>query len=402
MSDTAPIQDAHSGRFDAALPIIAIYAALGGFWFLLSDRFVAALFPDPAEALRVGLISGWLFVAVTTVLLHLLIRRLTARLHAGYRREIDLHVERQRSLRLLAAIARASQDAIFAKDRQGKYTLFNEAACADAGRTLDQVLGRDDIQVFPAQADLQQASDRQVMAEGRLDTVELTIDTAQRGRRTYLITKGPLRDNDGKVTGVFGISRDITERKRAEEVLRENEARFRALVEQSAVGIYIIQDNRFRYVNPHLAKLAGYGSPDEMIASGSILDLVAPEQRDFVTEKMRQRMAGAGAESNYEVTGIRRDGVRIELDLHGNFLVHENRPAMIGLVIDITTRKRAERELKRRNEELERINRAMVGREQVMIEMKKDINRLSRLLGQEEPYDLGFLDEAAPRDDAGS
>jgi PAS domain-containing protein len=135
-------------------------------------------------------------------------------------------------------------------------------------------------------------------------------------------------------------------------------------------------------------------APTRFVDTAHALDLVAPEQRDFVAEKMRQRMAGDSGESRYEVTGIRPDGGRIELELYGNLLIHDNRPAMLGLVIDITARKRAERELQRHNEELDRINRAMVGREVVMIEMKREINRLSQQLGYQTPYDLAFLDES--------
>lgn len=394
MSEIPANAFAQTDKSASIFPAVVIYAILGALWILLSDRIVIALFPDPEQFLRASMIKGWLFVIVTSLLLYALIRRQIEQLQSAHRHELELHAQQQRSLRLLAAIARASQDAIFAKDLNGKYTLFNEAACVYASKSIDQVLGHDDIAVFPAQAEFLQAGDREVLVDGRVQTVELTLDTAQRGVRTFLVTKGPLRDSEGKVTGIFGLSRDITERKRAEEELRENEARFRALVEQSAAGIYIIQDNRFQYVNPHLARLAGYGSPEEMIASATIADLVAPDQRDFVSEKIGRRIAGDSAESHYEVTGMRRDGTRVELELYGNLLMYRNRPAMIGLVIDITDRKRAERELKRRNDELERINQAMVGRELVMIEMKRDINRLSRQLGLHEPYDLGFLDEA--------
>ena len=396
--------DKHAESPDKSNPVffvVLLYAILGWLWILLSDQVIVTLFQDPEQIVRAGMVKGWIFVGITTLLFYALIRRQVAQLQAAHRHEIQLHLDQQGSLRLLAAIARASRDAIFAKDLSGKYTLFNEAACADANMSIDQVLGHDDTEVFPVQAEFLQSGDRQVIAEGEVKTVELTLDTAQRGLRTFLVTKGPLRDGEGKVTGIFGLSSDITERKLAEEELRENEARFRALVEQSAVGIYIIQDTRFQYVNPHLARLAGYGSPAEMIASAKIVDLVAPEQRDFIIERMQQRMAGDDAESHYEVAGLRRDGSRMELDLYGNLLMYRNRPAMIGFVIDITDRKRTERQLTQRNEELERFNQAMVGRELVMIEMKRDINRLSRQLGLEAPYDLGFLDETDASMDKG-
>ena len=82
-------------------------------------------------------------------------------------------------------------------------------------------------------------------------------------------------------------SQSQAERLRTLELLSESEGRFRALVEQSAAGIYIVQDNRFRYVNPYFAKLAGYASAQEVMDNVRFIDLVAPEHRALIAEKMQ-------------------------------------------------------------------------------------------------------------------
>ncbi|MBK7767994.1 MAG: PAS domain-containing protein [Sulfuritalea sp.] len=127
-----------------------------------------------------------------------------------------------RALQLLSTISDSSSDAIFAKDLQGRYLLFNRECARVLGKTAEQALGHDDSALFPLpQAAMIRANDRRVLAEQRINTYEEALSTAD-GERVYLATKGPLRDADGQVIGLFGISRDITERTKAETELRRN------------------------------------------------------------------------------------------------------------------------------------------------------------------------------------
>lgn len=137
-------------------------------------------------------------------------------------REREIQAERLSALGLLDAIVAGSTDAIFAKDAQGRYLIFNHEAERATGRTAAEVVGRDDTLLFPPeQAAMVMANDRKVMAEGRTVTFTETLQTAD-GVAVFLATKGPLRDSEGRIVGMFGISRDITERAQAEEVLRRN------------------------------------------------------------------------------------------------------------------------------------------------------------------------------------
>jgi len=313
----------------------------------------------------------------------------------------ESQAERLRALDLLAAISDLSTDAIFAKDVDGRYILFNTAASNFVGVPIEEVLGKDDKTIFPQQqAEHLQEVGRRVMAENITLTQEETLDT-QFGSRVFLATKGPLCDADGKVIGVFGISRDITQRKQAEIELRESEARFRGLVEQSLAGIYIIQDDRFAYVNPGFAAIFGYQEPMEIIAGKSVADLVSPKDRATVLENLRRRIDGEIRDLHYCFEGMRRDGQYIDLEVHGRSFEYLQRPAVIGFILDVSSRKATEDalsrqadELQARNEELERFNRAMVGRELDMIKLKQQVNALSDELGRLPPYTQTFLADA--------
>ncbi|OAI09453.1 hypothetical protein A1353_03860 [Methylomonas methanica] len=310
----------------------------------------------------------------------------------------NAQAERLRALDLLAAISDLSVDAIFAKDLQGRYILFNTAAANFVGKPVEEVLGLDDTAIFPLeQAEQLRDFGRRVMAENITLTNEETLDT-QHGPRVFLAIKGPLCDAHGKVIGLFGISRDITERKQAELELRESEARFRGLVEQSLAGIYIIQDARFVYVNPGFAAIFGYQRTADIIDGKLVADLVCPQDRQMVLENLRRRIDGEVEDINYCFEGIHRDGHGIDVEVHGRGFTYQSRPAVIGFILDISARKAAEdqlnlqaAELKARNDELERFNRAMVGRELDMVNLKQQVNDLSAELGRQPPYALTFL-----------
>lgn len=212
---------ASEARVDlGALRVVLYYAVFAGLWILLSDELMAWIFSDPQQLVRAGIIKGWLFVVVTTLLLYGLIRRLLGQMLAASRREIAAQAEKARALQLLAAIVDNSTDAIFAKDTDGRYLVFNRETARVVGKSVDQALGSDDAGLFPpAQAAMIQDNDRRVLAEDCIRRYEEVLDTVD-GRRTFIATKGPLRDGDGRVVGIFGIARDITEQQNAEAALR--------------------------------------------------------------------------------------------------------------------------------------------------------------------------------------
>ena len=215
----------------AALRIVAVYAVFASLWILLSDTAVAWLFDDPAQITLVSTIKGWLFVAVTALLLYGLIRRYIGQTVSASRREVAALKAQSRTFQLLSAIVDNSADAIFAKDREGRYLLANRATERVVGKPAEFIVGRRDADIFPAEhAESIRANDRRAVDEDRIGTFEEKIATVD-GERLFVATKGPLRDGDGEVIGSFGVSRDITDSKRAEQKIKRLSQLYAALSE---------------------------------------------------------------------------------------------------------------------------------------------------------------------------
>jgi PAS domain S-box-containing protein len=142
---------------------------------------------------------------------------------------------------------------------------------------------------------------------------------------------------------------DITERKRAEQALAETEAKYRTLVEESLVGICIIQEGRFAYANRRLGEILGY-SPDQLMTQVSVLDTIAPEDRDAVEQDLRARSSGNVSSFGYAFKAIRKDGEKRDAEAQGIPGMFRGKPAVFGSITDRTDQVRAETELRHRME----------------------------------------------------
>jgi diguanylate cyclase (GGDEF)-like protein/PAS domain S-box-containing protein len=121
---------------------------------------------------------------------------------------------------MLSAAMSGTSDAVYLKDRDGRYLMINAAGARRFGRTPAEVIGRDDAMLWAADvARPLIENDRQVMDSGETYSVEETVPM-HGGARTYLVSKSPYRDETGAVIGLIGIARDITERRQAEGVLQ--------------------------------------------------------------------------------------------------------------------------------------------------------------------------------------
>ena len=204
------------GTDHRGVDVLAAYRPIAGTdWHIVAkvdrDEVLAPLW---SSLYWVGLIA---LAAVAAIMLALLLLwRQQQRSQA-----LELLAQKGKADRLLATLADNSSDTIFIKDLEGRYLLINPETARILGKTAAQALGRDDAALFPpAQAEMISANDRRVIAENRINTYEETLATVD-GERIYLATKGPLRDGEGQVIGMFGIARDITDRQQAEMALRQ-------------------------------------------------------------------------------------------------------------------------------------------------------------------------------------
>ncbi|MDR7415059.1 MAG: PAS domain S-box protein [Armatimonadota bacterium] len=172
--------------------------------------------------------------------------------------------------------------------------------------------------------------------DGRILHVEVTSHTLPYGGRPAVLV----------------VAHDVTERYRTEQALQESEGLFRSLVEQSLVGVYLIQDGVFRYVNPALADIFGYPR-EELIERRGPKDLVHPEDWPLVDANLRRRLEGEVQALRYGFRGMRKDGQVIHVEVYGARTVYQGRPAVIGTLVDVTEQKEAEEALRALTRELE-------------------------------------------------
>lgn len=397
----AAVGEAITGRDYRDVPVIGVIRAIAGTdWFIIAKIDRAELYQEVLKNAAWVALAGLLCLFAAGVGSVVLRQRQQLLMADGVRKSQE---ERMRALNLLGAIADASDDAIFAKDLAGHYLLFNRAAEQITGKPASEVLGQDDTLLFPTEQAAQiMANDRRVMRDYRLATFQEAIRTTT-GEAVFLTTKGPLRDENDAIIGMFGISRDITARQSAEDALRESEKRFQDIVTASADWIWEVDSEwRYTYASDSVTNLLGY-SPEEILGK-TPFDLMPPEEAERIKALLATTIARHGPIRNLENINIGKDGSLCHvltsgtpiIDSHGTFLGYR------GLDHDITDKKYSElflrqqaEGLSQRNSELERFNQAMVGREIEMIELKKTINALSRQLGREPPHRLSYLESPA-------
>ncbi len=141
------------------------------------------------------------------------------------------------------------------------------------------------------------------------------------------------------------IFRDITERKRAEEALRESEQKYRTLAHSSLSGVFIHQDSKYVFVNDRFAEMHGY-EPEELLGRDH-LDLIHLDQREIIRQRADKRLKGEEVPQRYEIKRLKKDGEAVWHEIMvSDPIMYGGRPAIMGHEIDITERKRAEEALR--------------------------------------------------------
>ena len=182
------------------------------------------------------------------------------------------------------------------------------------------------------------------------DEVEYEVDLElDGGYKLSLIARSvPYRSVDGKIAGAIKSLINITDRKKSETGLRESEEKFRTITEQSLMGIGILQDDVFKYVNQQYADIFGY-SVDEILnwPEKEYHKLTHPEDLEFTMEQARKKQLGEhDIITRYQFRGVKKTGEIIWLEIMSHTFSYENNPADLITILDITERKKIEEELK--------------------------------------------------------
>jgi diguanylate cyclase (GGDEF)-like protein/PAS domain S-box-containing protein len=161
------------------------------------------------------------------------------------------------------------------------------------------------------------------------------------GNKRYVeVSSSPIRDAEGQIARIVHVTRDITERKIAEEAMRESEERYRRLVELSPDGISVHVEGKFVFVNPAGMRLLGASHAYQLIGMSG-LNIVHPDYGEIEKSRVQQLENGTDMVSWTEEKYVRLDGTVIEVEVAGVRFSYEGKPAVQTIFRDITERKLA-------------------------------------------------------------
>lgn len=284
--------------------------------------------------------------AVTTLLLAAAVdeRRAETRLRRIAADELAARQALQRTTSLLNLVGDAAPSMIYAKDLEGRYVYANRALLSMYGKPAEAVLGRSDLDFNPAgEAEAFRANDRRVMDSG--EPVEVEEQLTLHGRlRTYFSVKAPLRDSDGAIAGIVGISTDITDRRQQQEEV-ERLARRAEIAQRGARSSLYEYDVVTHKVerDPMLAELCGLEPEDLAPDRPGWERFIHPDDLPQFNSTIAAALAGYERFAlEYRVIG--NDGRVTWVSDTGTIVRDEEGAArqIVGLVTDVTNQKHAD------------------------------------------------------------
>jgi PAS domain S-box-containing protein len=191
----------------------------------------------------------------------------------------------------------------------------------------------------------------------------------------------------------------VAENEKAGAELRASEERFRLLVEKSVAGVYIIQDGLMTYVNPTLCRMFGY-RPEEVTGRLTPSDLIHPDDVPEMMKGLNGMLEGTARLETSVFRAVRKDGSLLYIEVYGVLTEHRGRPAVIGTLMDITDRRRAEEELRAAFAEI-RLLKEQLEAENVYLREEMKLNHVHGDIVGESPaikQTLALAEQVAPTD----
>jgi PAS domain S-box-containing protein len=223
----------------------------------------------------------------------------------------------------------------------GKIIDVNDVVCSLLGYTREELLQLSHLDLVAPEQMQRVPTLRDKLQANKNNLFEI-VTVTKYGKRLVFEINQHLFNLNGQPT-VLAIARDITDRKQADEVLRETEAKYSAVVENSQDGIVIIQEGVLKFVNRSYSVLMGY-TPEEVLEK-DFVGMIAPEFRELTRKRYTDRMAGKEPPNIYEIALLRKDGGIIPVELNATIIDYAGGPTDLVFIREIADRKRAEEAL---------------------------------------------------------
>ncbi len=330
---------------------MTVHAAMTAATWLFT---LPALLPLIARQLNEGTTMGTA-LGVTGALFIVVLLVTAKRIGASLRDSQVLRLQLQKrnealteSRQKLALHVEQTPLAVIEWDHDMRVTSWNRAAERIFGFARDEVLGH---RVLPHLLPLQERSNVEALVKemrepGSGEHRNMLINVTRDGRDIWCEWfNTPLVAPEGGLVGVASLVMDVSEQIESEAAMRTSETKYRALVEQSLAGVYMVSGDRFLYVNPMFAEIFGY-TPDEVIDGCALSDLVHPEDLPLVRENLRQRFEREIPSVNYQFRALRKDGQTIVVEVFGSGVEIDGRRVVLGTLLDVTENHRAHEHIK--------------------------------------------------------
>ncbi|MCK4312831.1 MAG: PAS domain S-box protein, partial [Candidatus Cloacimonetes bacterium] len=239
------------------------------------------------------------------------------------------------------AISESAIDSIFIKDVNSKYIHVNPAMEKLFGLTASNLIGKTDIELFG-----EEIGKHIIETDKKVIKGEIFIDKRDKTVRgelhSFHVIKVPLKNSEGKIIGLCGIARDITEKKQAKELLRESEQKFRDMANLLPQIVYEIDIyGNLIFVNKQAFESFGY-SQEEYEKGINVMQTLITKDKDRAKKNMQNILYGKNVE-NPEYTALRKDGNTFPILIYSSAILKDNKPVGLrGIIVDITERKQAE------------------------------------------------------------
>jgi len=345
---TPPAKD-KSPQSQGGFRIVFFYALFGASWIFFSDSLIELLLDDKHLIARVSMYKGWLFIAITSLLLAVLIRRRVRALEESLQALSVAEAKLSNTIELAV-------DGIFFGDRDGTLIGANSRACGLTGYSRDELQGKRMENIF-SDAEMERAP-------LRYDLIDqgLTVTTERQLIRTdgtmVTVEMRTKRMPDGTYQSFM---RDISDRRQIEQSLAESEARFRDLAEMLPQPIFETDiTGRFTYVNRRAFEMFGY-QPDDLAQGVTINQTLVPAERERAAAKIQQLFSDPDSyDPGGEYTCQRKDGTVFEAFINSSPILRNGAPVGLrGVIVDISERKRAEELLRVSEEQVHQLNESL-------------------------------------------
>jgi two-component system, sporulation sensor kinase E len=250
-------------------------------------------------------------------------------------RTLEYHKSEQRYHTLI----QKATDAIYVVDNDRNFTEVNDSMCEMTGYTREELLHMN-VKMLLDPEELKSRPLPLLSSSIGQGPIERRFIRKSGERLTAEVSVKVFPDNRTMV-----VARDVTDRNKMASEVSDAELKFRTIADKSMVGIYMVQHGKFIYINPRFAEIFGY-QPEELTNTVPLDTIIYDTHREYTNQQVKLRMEGKIDSLRYETKGKKKDGSSNWVEFYGSRAIMGGVTTIIGSMMDVTERKKAEDELK--------------------------------------------------------